>query len=291
MSPGPSRQGTVALSMDIRSILKKRLAGKDQGDDMNEPSRVQPAASSYQSNEEYSEPQPLQQEIYQQQKLTPAPLRMGETSPGSGVVDAARINEDESIQDKINRVKSGKMTEEEKRAFLATALSAGMSPESRKPLIEPKRDAKSFSASPFPSDSILRNIVSGKVKQQTRDTDQASIRLDLNTDAKKKEYLDMVTDPDRFTRRIKPKAASNLAPPPMASFPPSWSPPRTQPVATGYVDNNLGARLGAYAMEEEVRRREAEKQRLRNEQERQREQEAHAERERQMALQRQAEEQ
>jgi hypothetical protein len=259
--------------MGIRSILKK-LANDANDGDSQPPRRIPPIVPPLIDQDTVMQGQGEQQEDdINQQKLTPAPLRMGETSPGSGVVDAARITEEESIQDKINRVKSGQMTEEEKRAFLATALSAGMTPVSRKPLITPKR-MESTSASPFPTDSILRNFISGKVKQHKKDVSLSSISIDLNTDAQKKEYLEMVTNPDRFTRRIKPKsnisAASLATPtPPIQTPTPSWSqqqPQQPNSNNSGGLDD-LGARLGVYAMEEEVRRRESEKQRARERQE------------------------
>ena len=171
------------------------------------------------------------------------------------------------------------MTEEEKRAFLATALSAGMTPESRKPLMKPQRMEKA-SASPFPTDSILRNFVSGKVQQQKKDVSLSAVTLDLNTDAKKKAYLDLVTDPDRFTRRVKPKPTTSStqstpvppeAPSQAASSNLPWLQPQQPETPQQYVNggglDDLGARLGVYAMEEEVRRRETERQRAREKQE------------------------
>ena len=262
MRPESSRKGSVALSMGIRSMLKNRILGREPNEGEQSRRRIVPIPpppvfeqeSTSDELENEDQPKDEQQQELLQQKLTPAPLRMGETTPGSGVVDVSSIAEGESIQDKINRVKSGKMTDEEKKAFLATALSAGMS--SRKPLIKPKWDgeAQTVSASPFPSDSILRNFVSGKIQQEKEKTRPKTTTLNLNTNAKKQEYLDMVTNPDRFTRRLK-----------------SSTPTQSEDDVSGRVDSvsgkvdDLGARLGMYAMEEEVRRQEAEKDRIRAE--------------------------
>ncbi|GKY94129.1 hypothetical protein MPSEU_000379000 [Mayamaea pseudoterrestris] len=283
------RRTSCVLSMGFRSMLRKLSKEADNDDELPPRKRIQPIISP--RLEDQLEREHQQHDEILQQKPSPAPLRMGETTPGSGVVDAARITEDESIQDKINRVKSGQMTEEEKRAFLATALSAGMTPESRKPLIQPKRMENS-SASPFPTDSILRNFVSGKVKQRKKDISLSSISLDLNTDAKKKEYIDMIMDPDRFSRRLKNKSnSSSYNIPSKPTAPATATIPSSPPRAPQQTNNNsiggmedLGARLGMHAMEEEVRRREAEKQRAREKLE-------HEERERRAAIQQQEVEQ
>lgn len=129
------------------------------------------------------------------------PLRMG-IDPSTNEVNVHTLQGVETIQERINRVKSGKMTDEEKRAFLQTALSAGNTPESRPPLRMSKQTPeevearKRSTASPFPSDAILRNVARGN---NTKARDYAVLeRAGLDNQKKKKEYYEMVTNPERY---------------------------------------------------------------------------------------------
>jgi hypothetical protein len=140
------------------------------------------------------------------------PLRMGE-DPVSKEVNVLTLDHRETTQERINRVKAGHMTEAEKKAFLRTALTAGNTPESRLPLVGDGDAAtgpaagnngnakggsgKRFFASPFPSDSILRNFARGSAGPGS----EVSPASDLDSQKKKREYLDMVTDPDRFKKK------------------------------------------------------------------------------------------
>ena len=118
----------------------------------------------------------------------------------------------ESVKDRLNRVRSGKMTEDEKQAFLRTALSAGDTSTSRKPLRQELADESSrpmnnstSNATPMPKDSLLSNMARGwgNGKNNTGLDDYASIRnyqngAQLEDQKKKREYFEMVTNPDRF---------------------------------------------------------------------------------------------
>jgi hypothetical protein len=133
-------------------------------------------------------------------KSTPPPVRMGE-DPTTRQVNVQAMDQQESTQERINRVKSGKMTEKEKAAFLETALSAGTAAESRKPLRGPEEERKKRGvASPFPSDSILRNFARGKNATNGAGRDEGNSKNSADEQKKKRDYLDMVTSPDRFQR-------------------------------------------------------------------------------------------
>jgi len=163
--------------------------------------------------------------------VDPPPLRMGE-DPTTKEVDVYAIDQKESVQERINRVKSGKMTENEKHAFLQSALSAGNTPESRKPFkADTSDDRKKMFASPFPKDSILRAFARGG--KNDADIVTASQKV-------KQDYVDMVTDPDRFHRY---KATSS-------SSTDSTKGGEQPPVS------NMGARLGAAAFADENRRQQ-----------------------------------
>ena len=119
----------------------------------------------------------------------------------------------ESIQDRINRVKSGRMTDEEKEAFLRSVLSTQSTPESRKPLrmAVPSESSSTSSvrknASPFPSDSILREMASGNGRNKSQATTKVERTKNIRTEEvqrvslqkQKREYLDMISDPNRFS--------------------------------------------------------------------------------------------
>jgi hypothetical protein len=136
-------------------------------------------------------------------KSTPSiqpPVRMGE-DPATRQVNVQAMDRQESTQERINRVKSGKMTDKEKAAFLETALSAGTAAESRKPLRGPEEERKRRGvASPFPSDSILRNFARGKNATNGAGRDDGASKNSADEQQKKRAYLDMVTSPDRFQR-------------------------------------------------------------------------------------------
>lgn len=221
------------------------------------------------------------------------PLRMGE-DPSTKEVNVHRLDPlQESLQERINRVKSGQMTEEEKRAFLEAALTAGSTADSRKPLRqESTDDKKRMFASPFPSDSILRNFARGKPSEE--------LESDL-TNKKKKEYLDMVTNPDRFHAYKQATQASSdkggverlsgtddrktpiadIRDMTLKTTAPSPAPAAPEPLpatsASDPMPEDLGARLGAAAMAEESARKQAEAAR-REREERQRQERAEYER-------------
>jgi hypothetical protein len=217
------------------------------------------------------------------------PLRMGE-DPVSKEVNVLTLDHRETTQERINRVKAGHMTEAEKKAFLRTALTAGNTPESRLPLVGDGDAAtgsaagngnsgnarggggKRFFASPFPSDSILRNFARGSAGPGS----EVSPASDLDSQKKKREYLDMVTDPDRFKKK---KASLPKAPAqadeaddddgPDASFGGDDAPDEVgedarpfaaaqgrPPPAAPSAPSDLGARLGMAAMANESIRRQ-----------------------------------
>lgn len=186
----------------------------------------------------------------------------------------------ETTQDRINRVKKGKMTEEEKQNFLATTLRSSLQG-NRSPAgplrqeLANEDDAtgrNSPSATPFPKDSMLREVVTGR---------KESPSLDPWTDSnkKKKEYLDMVTNPNRFNTFN----AKTPDPDPPVEEEYDYPIDSTDSPLPGAddTDSDLASRLEAGAYAEEQRQRE-----MRRQIEEQREQD----RLRQIAAQRQREE-
>ena len=117
----------------------------------------------------------------------------------------------ETVRDRINRVKSGHMTDEEKAAFLNSALTR-TPPGSNGPPIRQEipaangssRGASSSSASPFPKDALWNTLSNGKSSSSSSSSSSGNAgrygntNLTGDSDSAKREYLDMVTNPDRF---------------------------------------------------------------------------------------------
>ena len=173
------------------------------------------------------------------------PVRMGMGT--DGVFDVSLLDDNESVQERINRVKAGKMTIEEKQAFLNAALSTGNTPETRLPLRRPTAEApmdpadkKKARASPFPEDPILRSIAGGKDPGPAKLSQQMIDNAGIDSQKKKREYLDMVTNPHRFDVLRSPPANARMNPlsptqgrladaPPQNDFSPQV-PPQPAPV-------------------------------------------------------------
>jgi hypothetical protein len=182
----------------------------------------------------------------------------------------------ESVQDKINRVKSGRMTDEEKQAFLRNTLTKGKAGPLRQPLPteETVRKGGKSTASPFPKDSIGHIFGRGKKEDKSWALNEVA-RLQTEDQKKKREYLAKVTDPNRFhsytvTTRgggtpSRPSVTPIQSTPDATSYATIGKPPPTTPPApiTPPAPEDLGARLGAAALENSLRQKELQKERER----------------------------
>ena len=188
----------------LRSFLRRKIQGE------------QPLPE----EEEQDEPR---EEAVIIEETPPAPpkLRMAE-NPTTKQVDAYALAE--SVQERINRVKSGKMTDDEKQAFLRTALTAGATIEQRQPLIAPKKEEP-------------------KKPKKTNNTTPLILKTNPTDEARKQKqaYVDMVTNPDRF----KSKAI----------------PPKDTAAAAPSSSTDLGERLGQAALQMEQNRQRQEEER------------------------------
>lgn len=265
---------TTTLQMGIRSILGigkgKKSEGGSSSPEESEDGEAEDAvvaADAVSGAPTASSPvtPPAATEVPFQQ-----PLRMGE-DPVSKEVNVLSMDHKESTQERINRVKSGLMTEAEKKAFLQTALTAGNTAESRRPLRDESAvldsagsSKKRFFASPFPSDSILRNFARGG-----KNASDNVAELDMQK--KKREYLDMVTSPDRFhVYRANPSGSPPSSPsktpiPDLRSMELKTSQPASSPIdsvpPSAPLPSDLGARLGVAAMASESLRQQQEQER------------------------------
>lgn len=141
-------------------------------------------------------------------------------------IKSETVKDDESVQERINRMKSGRMTDREKRAFLEASLTAGNRIEDRKPLatgITSPRARVAASAKSTTTTSANTSSSTPSVDSIYREMTKASsnFTIPLRTrfpevvpaiasQSKKKEYLDMVTNPGRFTqyKATKPGASA-----------------------------------------------------------------------------------
>ena len=140
-------------------------------------------------------------EVQKKKKITNSRLKQQETAEPTSADTYG-----ETVRDRINRVKSGQMTDEEKAAFLNSALTrtppGSNGPPIRQaiPSVNSSSPKRSSSASPFPKDALWNTLVSnGKSSSSgNSSTKYGNVNLTGNDDSAKREYLDMVTNPDRF---------------------------------------------------------------------------------------------
>ena len=213
------RLTTTELPMGLRNILGKVRKKKDKDyerdnddEDYSKPTpslkQRNPSSLSPGNSEASSQVPPAStstdDDMVKESSQPRLPVRMGMGK--DGVFDVNLLDDNESVQERINRVKAGKMTVEEKLAFLNAALSTGNTPETRLPLrrptVEPPPmdpvEQKKKRASPFPEDPILRSIAGGKDPGPAKLSQQIIDNAGIDSQKKKREYLDMVTDPHRF---------------------------------------------------------------------------------------------
>ncbi len=125
----------------------------------------------------------------------------------------------ETVRDRVKRVKSGAMTEDEKLAFLNNALTPRTAPGKKGPRIrqaipEPgegnrmsssRTSSKASNSSSSNSASFrndpLWNRVLGNAKQKDKGMTRSPYNIEdvVGSDSAKRQYLDMVTDPNRFS--------------------------------------------------------------------------------------------
>lgn len=285
----PQSRASTTLHMGLGSFVKKRLLGHGGENENNDKPDTSLPNKNQSAGPEQSTPPPQQMTREDVSSSRPPMQAKGVVSSAPRVPYPAV----ETAQDRINRVKQGKMTDEEKQKFLASTLKnvASVNPlpktgnlhPVRQPLLEDsaliKRGSRS-SATPFPKDSMLREVVTGRRDQKSADDWTSSNK-------KKKEYFDMVTNPNRFNTfntqgSVVPAPSPPLPPTPLATpdysynsvNSPSLIPWETTiPSSSGSTaaapvpvppptfdpndSNHLGARLEAAAMAEEQRQREA----------------------------------
>ena len=270
----------IELSMGLRSFISKKVRGnKEEPSDNNNnnnnkkkkaPAAPTKAATSKQGTEATATARKTATEKQQQaQKAaglaamnkvpnnsnTKKVTRMG-TDPTTGEIDVATQLGPETVQERIQRIKRGDMSHSEKEAFLKSALSTGATPESRLPMMtSSSASSQSSSASPFPTDSILRNMAMGS---KAGNKDEAALLEQqqpvMDSQSKKQQYLDMVTDPNRFQTYQSGGSASK-------SNAALVEEDNKVAVPVPNIPVDLGARLGAAAMEDEKRQKELRAQR------------------------------
>ena len=175
----------------------------------------------------------------------PKKVRMG-TDPKTGEIDVASQLGPETVQERIQRIKRGEMSSAEKEAFLKSVLSTGNTPATRLPLTSGS-NGKSASASPFPTDSILRNMAMGTKAGGSDKGEEPATTPAMDSQSKKRQYLDMVTDPTRFKTYSTggAKAVDHEEDDEKDSLP-----------VVPNIPKDLGARLGVAAVEDEKRNKE-----------------------------------
>ena len=280
--------------MRLRSFLKNKVTrNRDNPQDNNKNASPKASAGSAASKQKNGTSQPNSKKMTSQQvaamtngkgntaasdttAAAKKQVRMG-TDPETGEIDVASHLGPETPKERINRIKRGDMSQAEKEAFLKSALSTGATPVSRLPLTSGRDTQQPVSASPFPTDSILRNMAMG-TKADSRTSSMLSSSggggggtagskvssMKMDSQSKKRQYLDMVTNPARF-KTLKSNAAETSV---------GVAKNADDNDSTAFVVSNLpadlGDRLGAAAMEDEKRQKELRQQREELEKERER---------------------
>ena len=193
----------TSLHMGLRTFLKTKLGRRKESDDADsslDDTKSTPTTATEKPTGIKIPTQPSKQKVQMEQDDT--------------VVSASKSSRlpplrQESVKDRLNRVRSGKMTDDEKQAFLRTALSAGDTSTSRKPLRQKLPDESrprniTGNATPYPKDSLLSNMARGW-SSGYNNTDPNDFPLrnwksgsQLEDQKKKREYYEMVTNPNRF---------------------------------------------------------------------------------------------
>jgi hypothetical protein len=187
-------ENTLTLpSMDESGLIKSSGAANDT--ETTDESKI---GSKQQANDtravipepEVTEPTATSEEEVEVERL---PVRrMGGNTTNAKVVNEKAVDPEESIQERINRVKSGQLTEKEKAAFLMTSLSSI----NRQSVKAPTTQQSRVSAPPLINNSVLSNFASGDKKPLPPRLPDTSPKG--SSEKKKREFLDMVTNPDRF---------------------------------------------------------------------------------------------
>lgn len=237
------------LSMGIRSFIRKTVLNRDdeEGDDesmedrsmsaTDNPSDVKAALQAIKKDLEAVEELESQKQINlgsttddieqspssetgTQNKIRPPPMFR---EAAMGITDTYG----ETVNERIQRVKSGSMTEEEKAQFLNTALSrrtlGSLQPNDDKkgpPIRQaiPNADGvsnmgltsstkSSSSSQPSPKDSLWNTVMGKRTTSSTTASNEYSARTresllsgNLKDDSAKREYLEMVMNPNRFKK-------------------------------------------------------------------------------------------
>ena len=133
------------------------------------------------------------------------------TAPSQPSSSSSRYGE--TVRDRVKRVKSGAMTEDEKLAFLNNALTPRTAPGKKGPRIrqaipEPgdglrkssSNSSKSSKSSSFRNDALWNRVL-GNTNPKDRGNGRSPYNIEdvVGSDSAKRKYLDMVTDPNRFS--------------------------------------------------------------------------------------------
>uniref|UniRef100_A0A6V2DJM7 Uncharacterized protein n=1 Tax=Ditylum brightwellii TaxID=49249 RepID=A0A6V2DJM7_9STRA len=283
----PNKNGNTktALCMGFRSFIKKRILRKNDGDEYETENDT---VTDEQMDALIDEMSPEEFDILEDDDVDTD----GGKSDGAAVADASsRSNEQdsrpsssrnyESTKERIQRVKSGQMTEEEKAAFLNTAMTRINNPKKRKgpPIRQPipvegsggsnkGTTSPASSPSPYPTDSLWSEIMGGRSSDDGNQKGgltgyKSGQKLNEN---EKRRYFEMVTNPNRFKKNTPSSAGdgaketTNTVPSPSVRNEKQETAPAAAPIEVEVptkaekkkeettIANDLGTRLGAAAI-------------------------------------------
>lgn len=167
----------TSLQMGIRSFVQNRFINR-RGDDNNEEDKL---------------------DISFLVAPTPAPAEeeaVADDTEDETQDQPSNSDRTETPQERMQRVKSGGMTDEEKKAFVNAALMSGRKPPLRQP-IPPADEARRRPTNPV---SKTRETLFGRKSINMNQINAQALIAKEKTDEQKQKqkYFDMVTNPNRF---------------------------------------------------------------------------------------------
>jgi len=222
-----NRCSSTTLKMGLRSFIKNRVQRKDKEED-----------SKTNAQEIKQPPLPAPSPIQPQEDTTETPSKYSKNED--------KELESETASDRIGRLRSGEITEEEKQEFVQKSLG---NIDAMEKLSSPQQDRTP--AKPRQRNVMFEEVIGGQKRTELK-TELAS-----DLERQKRDFLKMVTNRNRFKREISSTSEESTSLPP--SPPPQEDPSSSSDLGSRLSSSDLGARLKANAMLQEQRQQERRK--------------------------------
>jgi len=179
------RRFDTSLPMGIRSFVKNQIINRIGGNDESHSNSTKKFTAD-------SRPEHLAEET---EEVVPPGVSGKDDNQDDRPAYKTRP---ETPQERIQRVKSGRMTDDEKQAFVDVALAAGDATH-RKPLRQHPlaSDLDEYNKGRRRS-SPMRDVIFGRGKDNDPVAQSVASKVKMDSNKKKRDYFEMVTNPNRF---------------------------------------------------------------------------------------------